>query len=295
MIELLTEEKIKSDDYARIRWEFYDIWNRLFAQKYQIDRIVFRKFGKLWLLGDFMSKFPLLRNLWLVPKYNGIVLNSDVILHSNQLWMSRAWEYPWALMNSNISPDTKILDVGSGHSLFPLYLAKKSGTVDSMDTDEQQMKVLCPALADMLGLKVNYFIGSAVNPPVEDDTYDYVYCISVIEHLEEEVENGVPVNKHANKLDRKAIREFLRIVKPGGRVILTLDYANPQISQRSFDFDYAKDLIEEFNANLMDPVVNLDEIQFTAETEKEMKRLWSEFYPYEYPPCAALGIILTKL
>lgn len=241
-----------------------------------------------------MSKLPLLRKLWFIPKFNGIVLNSDVILRSNQLWMSRAWEYPWALMNSHISPDTKILDVGSGHSLFPLYLARKSGNVDSMDSDVQQMKVLCPALADILGLKVNYFVGDAVNPPVEDDTYDYVYCISVIEHLEEEVESGIPINRHANKLDRKAIREFLRIVKPGGRLILTLDYANPQVSQRSFDFDYTTDLIDEFSANLLDPVVNLDEIRFTAETEKEMARLWFQFFPYDYISGAALGIILTK-
>jgi len=41
---------------------------------------------------------------------------------------------------------------------------------------------------------------------------------------------------------------------------------------------------------------NLDEIRFTTETENEMRKLWSEFFPYDpaYPPGAALGIILTK-
>jgi len=294
MIELLTEEKIKSDDYSRIRWELYDIWNRLFANKYQIDKIVFRSFGKLWLLGDFMSKFPLLRDFWFIPKFDGIVLNSDVILRSNQLWMARAWEYPWALLNSHISPNTKILDVGSGHSLFPLYLAQKSRNVDSIDTDAKQIEMLCPALADILKVKVNYSIGDALSLSAKDDTYDYVYCISVIEHLEEEVENGIPINRHTNKLDRKAIKEFIRVIKPGGRVILTLDYASRSISRRSFDFDYVKDLIEEFSDNLLKPVDKLEEIRFTTETEKEMRKLWSEFFPYEYPPCAALGIILTK-
>ena len=296
MIELLSEEKIKSDDSVRIRWEFYDIWNRLFANKIQIDKVVFRKFGKLWFLGDFISKLPPLNNLWFIPKFNGIVLNSDVILRSNQLWMARAWEYPWALLNSHISPNTRILDVGSGHSLFPLYLAQKSSNVDSVDTDERQMKILCPALADILKLKVNYFVDDAVNLSAKDNTYDYVFCISVIEHLEEEMENGIPINRHTNKLDRRAIREFIRVIKPGGRVILTLDYASKDISLRSFDFDYAKDLIEEFSANLLKPLDNLDEIRFTTETENEMRKLWSEFFPYDpaYPPGAALGIILTK-
>ena len=296
MIELLSEEKIKSDDYSRIRWEFYDIWNKLFANKIQIDKVVFRKFGKFWFLGDFISKLPPLNNLWFIPKFNGIVLNSDVILRSNQLWMARAWEYPWALLNSHISPNTRILDVGSGHSLFPLYLAQKSSNVDSVDTDERQMKILCPALADILKLKVNYFVDDAVNLSAKDNTYDYVFCISVIEHLEEEMENGIPINRHTNKLDRRAIREFIRVIKPGGRVILTLDYASKDISLRSFDFDYAKDLIEEFSANLLKPLDNLDEIQFTTETENEMRKLWSEFFPYDpaYPPGAALGIILTK-
>lgn len=296
MIELLTEEKIKSDDYLRIRCGFCDIWNRLFANKQQIDKIVFSKFGRFWLFGDFMSKLPLLKRLRLVPRFNGIILNADVILRSNQLWMARAWEYPWALLNSRISPDTKVLDVGSGHSLFPLYLAQKSSNVDSVDTCERQMKILCPALADIVKLKVNYYVDDAVNLSAKDDTYDYVFCISVIEHLEEETENGVPVNRHTNKLDRKAIRQFLRVIKPGGRVILTLDYASKAISLRSFDFDYAKDLIEEFRANLLEPFDRFDDIRFTKEKENDMRRLWTEFFPYNpaYPPVGALGIILTK-
>jgi len=158
------------------------------------------------------------------------------------------------------------------------------------------MKILCPALAAILKLKVNYFVDDATNLSAKDNTYDYVFCISVLEHLEEEVENGIPINSHPNKLDRKAIREFLRVVKPGGRVILTLDYASEDISQRSFHFDYVKDLIEEFRANLLEPFDKFDEIRFTKEKENEMKRLWSEFFPYDpaYHPVGVLGIILTK-
>jgi SAM-dependent methyltransferase len=210
--------------------------------------------------------------------------------------MTRAWEYPWAILNSDISPETKILDVGSGWSLFPLYLAQKSKYVDSIDTDEKQMKILSPALANILKLKVNYFVDDALNLSAMDNTYDYVFCISVLEHLEEEVENGEHVNKHIKKLDRIAIKEFIRVAKPGGRIVLTLDYANENISMSSFHFDYVKDLIEQFRANLLEPFDRFDNIRFTKEKEMEMRKLWDEFFPYEptYPPGGSLGIMLTK-
>jgi SAM-dependent methyltransferase len=314
VIELLSEEKIRSCDYLRIRCEFYDIWNKLFLDKNQIDNILKTRFGRVWFAGKLMLLLRKSGGYWFfrkltpqfqqrispsIPRFEGIPLTSELafeLLRSNQLWMSRAWEYPWALLNSQISSDTKILDVGSGHSLFPLYLAQRSDHVDSIDSAERQMKTLCPALAAMLKLKVNYFVDDAANLSARDNTYDYVFCISVLEHLEEEMENGMPINRHTNKLDRKAIREFLRVVKPGGRVILTLDYASQEISQRSFHFDYVKDLVEEFRPNLLEPFHKFDEIRFTEEKEKEMTRLWAEFFPYDpaIPPGAALGIILTK-
>ena len=295
MIELISEEKMRSYDYLRIRCEFYDIWNKLFLNKNYIDNVIFRKFWRFWPLVKSLSQTPL-RNLWFIPKFAGSSLNSELILRSNQLWMPRAWEYPWAVLNSDVSPSTKVLDVGSGWSLIPLYLAQRGGIIDSIDTDEKQMKILSPALADILKLKVNYFVDDALNLSAKDNTYDYVFCISVLEHLEEEMENGKYVNWHTNKLDRMAIREFIRVIKPGGRVILTLDYASENVSQRSYHFDYVKDLIDEFKANLLKPLDRLDTIEFTKEKENEMKKLWAEFFPYDpgNPPGGSLGIILTK-
>jgi len=295
LIELISEGKIRSYDYLRIRCEFYDLWNKLFLNKNQIDKVTFRNFGGLWPLGKCMS-LTRLRHLRFLPGFAGSLLDSELILKSNQLWLTRTWEFPWAILNSDISSDSRILDVGSGWSLFPLYLAQRSRNVDSVDTDELQMKILSPTLADILKLKVNYFVDDATNLSAQDNTYDYVFCISVLEHLEEVKENGILVNKHKNKLDRIAIREFLRVVKPGGKVVLTLDYANESISLRAFNFDYLRDLIKEFRANLLEPFDDLDKIQFTKEKEMEMKKLRAEFFPYEVKrqPIGSIGIILTK-
>lgn len=292
MIELLSEEKIESYDYLRIRCEFYDLWNRLFLNK---DRIDSKAFGKFWTLKKLISRTRF-QDLWFIPKFAGSILGSELILRSNQLWTIRNWEYPWALLNSSISPDTKILDVGSGWSLFPLYLARKSSHVDSIDTDERQMKVLSPVLAEILKVKVNYSVDDALHLSAKDNTYNYVFGISVLEHLEEEIENGIYINRHARKLDRIAIKEFVRVIRPGGRVIITVDYGIKHTSPRSFDFDYIKDLISEFSSNLLKPLENPDSILFTEEKGNEMRRLWPEFFPYDPAilPATALGIILTK-
>jgi len=304
MIELLSEEKITSPDYLRIKYDFYELWTKLFVNRSEIDRALFRRFGRLWPLGRLMSetvafaKGMLPRTIipWFIPQLAGIPLCADVILYSNQLWMPRCWEYPWAILNSAISPESRILDVGSGWGLFPLYLAQRSNHIDSVDTNELQMKVLAPVLADILQVRVNYLVGDALDLPAADNTYDYVYCISVLEHLEEEKENGVVINRHTSKLERAAIREFIRVIRPGGRIILTLDYADTHSSPRSFGFAYVKDLIAEFSGNLLKPLDNIDEIELTEAKERELRKLWAEYFPYDATraPAAALGIILTK-
>ena len=92
--------------------------------------------------------------------------------------------------------------------------------------------------------KIEFIIlyGSSLGLYHLDDS-DIDICI----YLEEEKKNGTWINRHQYKLDRSAIREFLRVTKPKGRIVLTLDYANESISKRSFYFDYVKELIEELN------------------------------------------------
>jgi 2-polyprenyl-3-methyl-5-hydroxy-6-metoxy-1,4-benzoquinol methylase len=46
-----------------------------------------------------------------------------------------------------------------------------------------------------------------------DDTFDVVYCISVLEHIENPA------------IWQKGLTEMARIVKPGGKLILTFDFS----------------------------------------------------------------------
>lgn len=284
MIELLSEDKINSVEYLRIQREFQHLWNRLFLKKDAVNRLLY---GKLWPFNK------------LLPKIFSRMfkLNSDMILISNQLWMIRDWEYPWAILNSELSKETKVLDVGSGWSLFPLYLSSISDHVTSIDINEKQMEKYLPFLANLLGKTVQYEVGNACNLRYSDNSFDYVYCISMLEHLEEEKnKNGERVNYHRKKLDRIAVKEFLRVIKPGGRVILTFDYGNKNTDKRSFKFDYLVELLKEFNNNLLVPITDYKEIEFTKDKENLMGKLWQTHFPYSEtrPSYGSVGVVLSK-
>lgn len=284
MVELLSINKIDSNEYIRIQKEFQHFWNRLYLKRNEIDKLLY---GKLW-------RFKKLRPKILSRTFEGLKLDSDIILRSNQLWAIREWEYPWTILNSKISKETKILDIGSGWSLYPLYLSTFSDYVTSIDIGEKQMKVYSPFLAKLLKTAVNYEVGDALNLKYDDNSFDYVYCISVIEHFEEEKnEHGERVNYYTKKLDRIAIKEFLRVIKLGGKVILTIDYGT---DKRSFKFDYLVDLLKEFDANLLVPIADYNELQITKEREESLKKLWATHFPYKesYLPVGSVGIILTK-
>jgi len=60
--------------------------------------------------------------------------------------------------------------------------------------------------AESIGLKMDY--GSIFNIPAEDRTFDVVSCISVVEHIQEKY---------------YAFREMLRVLKPGGILIVTME------------------------------------------------------------------------
>ena len=70
-----------------------------------------------------MLRISLLQQPWW---FQPLLLKSRYIQHLivYNHW-SRPWEYPWAILASEIKSDTlKMLDIGSGGSPFAIYLAK---------------------------------------------------------------------------------------------------------------------------------------------------------------------------
>ena len=125
------------------------------------------------------------------------------------LYWSRQIEWPWTVLNACLEPQHTVLDVGSGWSVLKFALAKRCEHVTCMDHEQES---LTKAAQTVITLNVNNItqqLGDLRNIPHPDNSFDRVACISVMEHLPDGHE--------------QAIREMQRVLKPGGRLLLSMD------------------------------------------------------------------------
>jgi SAM-dependent methyltransferase len=132
------------------------------------------------------------------------------------IYASKQWEYPYALGRIRAMGNSalKIADVGGGRGVLAWYLARKGHAVTvydvayHRDTEDADITRRFIQFAAAGGFEAEF--GSIFNIPEEDNTFDVVTCVSVLEHV-----------RHKDY----ALRELLRVLKPGGRLILTYDLA----------------------------------------------------------------------
>jgi ubiquinone/menaquinone biosynthesis C-methylase UbiE len=104
----------------------------------------------------------------------------------------------------NMQPG-KLLDVGAGRGDFFHVFADRGFDVYGVDISNES-RLFLPTEKFQ---RINLFTDAQ---PYPDDTFDYIFCKSVIEHM--------PLDTH-----RHFFPEIRRILKPGGRVIfLTVDW-----------------------------------------------------------------------
>jgi len=214
---------------------------------------------------------------------------------------SRDWEYPWVLIKSEIQPNYRILDCGSGYSPLPFIWSTFGAEVHAIDKDvmicskftyalhwlplivseilrfapvasrvmkgeglisqecgvknfedknksatntqhavRRGMKVtakafrhigriigrawkpdfwgpVSPGLLRRYG--VSYRKGDLTDLPYEDDHFDVVSCVSVLEHMSHEDQS-------------KGIREMSRVVREDGKLIITYDKREEDLTDR---------------------------------------------------------------
>lgn len=118
-------------------------------------------------------------------------------------WWSRPYEYHFAL--SFAAPGMSVADMGTGWNYRPLRyeLAERCGFVFAVDTDN---RVLMQEGRENLQIMTGNF-SAHVN--IEAGSLDRVYCISVLEDMRSGLTG--------------ALREFARVIKPDGLIILTMD------------------------------------------------------------------------
>lgn len=306
MIELLSTSIIESDDYQQIISEFEEMWRRFDGYRYKIDVVLGS--GNLFAgLNALSHKLSQLEGLPARSKFNALwrlfcrfyrkkkkKFTSDILMRSNRLWVIRYWEYPWVITNSHLVRRMKILDVGSGWSLFPMYLAKHGHHVDATDINKEQMTKISPFLARIQKVEINYRVQNATQLDYANDTFDRVFCISTLEHIEEEIVNGQHVNYHSRNLDIIAISEMLRVLRQGGLLVITVDYSENPSDKRSYRLrDIYKRLLYPYQYLLLNndkPTINWHKHR------SEIIRLWENKFPFlkHGIDTSSIGIILEK-
>ena len=131
------------------------------------------------------------------------------------IYGSRLWEYPYAIISSELKKGMKCADMGCGMTPFSIYLKEISGCqVVGVDCEifpaGTRYKAFGVSLEfiERTGLKIIQSGLDAV--PLKSNSFDRVFCLSVIEHLDPETA-------------QRGVREMARIVRPGGVMVITLD------------------------------------------------------------------------
>jgi 2-polyprenyl-3-methyl-5-hydroxy-6-metoxy-1,4-benzoquinol methylase len=130
---------------------------------------------------------------------------------------SRVWEYPYAyhhlrsLRLQKTDPRLlRVADLGSGVTFFPFAVARLGCEVTCADIDPLCETDLNRAISHMSQDpgRVSFRRVESELLPFSDEECDAIYCISVLEHVPNP--SGLA-------------QEMFRCLKPGGRLLLTLD------------------------------------------------------------------------
>jgi SAM-dependent methyltransferase len=123
---------------------------------------------------------------------------------------SRYLELPQTIAALGAGPGERVVDLASP-KLAAAALATDGAEVVSIDAFPVEVETWRRLAGHIPGL--TFEVGDARSLPQPDASFDHGYSISVIEHIE------APG-------DVEALRELARVVKPGGRVVVTVPYAD---------------------------------------------------------------------
>jgi len=109
-----------------------------------------------------------------------------------------------------ISAGDKVLDLGCGNGRFFEIFNEKKVDYTGVDFSEKLIEI-----AKSKYPKGNFLVSSVFNLPFPDNFFDRVLCVAVFHHIP------------SKELRLNLLKEIKRIMKPGGRLILTIWNLNP--------------------------------------------------------------------
>jgi ubiquinone/menaquinone biosynthesis C-methylase UbiE len=130
--------------------------------------------------------------------------------------LNRDREYKTLKRMLELRPSDHLLDVGSGDGFWTASFSTHSGRVTGLEPDERMLGL---ARALYHRPNVEYIQGSAESIPYPDSKFDKVVSVSCLEHFNDPLQG---------------LREMARVLKPGGRLAISVDSLLPENSSLSF-------------------------------------------------------------
>lgn len=111
-----------------------------------------------------------------------------------------------SLLKSNFK-NTVLIDIAAGQGYVSVEMAKIGLKVTALDISEQSIEKINSYKKQFRLKNLDVLHSRAEKVPVASQTADYVVTNAILEHIPNE---------------KKAVKEWLRIIKPGGRLFITV-------------------------------------------------------------------------
>lgn len=197
------------------------------------------------------------------------------------LW-SRRYEYPFVGQAVRAFADgqpgdrpLRLLDAGSGVTFFDYFLCDRipNASVVCVDYDASYPAMFQAINAQTPGSRVTFEQASLQNLPHPDGHFDAICCLSVLEHTDQYA---------------RIVREFARVTRPGGQLVLTFDLSldGKFPLSRAQASDLLAHVGEYFAPHgISDPLAELTAMDRPQEllTTDHVRQTNPELLPWKYP------------